>query len=328
MANSDVGPTMPVAYLGGIASRSERYMRDHWARAKDFIDPATLAVSAREEERQHVDAQQAAGLDFLSPAYVTWEDLLRPFCAEGGPVAPGQLWRYFETNTFFRQPLVTGQPKPADAAGLFRDFVLPAGKTWTLTLPSPWDFALRAKDERASSTVANLALEFGQSLQPVVKAAVAKGARLIRFHDPSIAYKRAAKRDVGAFAQALATAAKGHIDTCTLHITNGDPFTVTEALTANPLGGLSIEDPGRQPPKNFSLAKGTKLTLALIRGEDSTVESPAAVARRAAELAAALNLPLWGVTNGWDLDHVPHAIAQRKIAALGQVRLALEEVAA
>src|SRR5688572_10966119 len=103
MLARQVAAAMTVAYLGGIAARSERYMRDHWARAKGFTDDAALLASAKTEEAAHVAAQREAGLDLVSPAYTRWEDLLRPLC-DGKGVEVGALTRYFETNTFYRQP--------------------------------------------------------------------------------------------------------------------------------------------------------------------------------------------------------------------------------
>jgi methionine synthase II (cobalamin-independent) len=325
MGPRKVAATMTVAYLGGIAARSERYMRDHWARAKGFTDDAALLASARIEEAAHVAAQKEAGLDLLSPAYTRWEDLLRPLC-DGKSVEAGALTRYFETNTFYRQPTITGRiPSPTswDAA-----FKVPAGTPWVLTLPSPWDAAVRSRDDRDKSKPATLALEIAEALRPVVEAAVKKGAQLVRFHDPSILYRRAATRDTAALAESLRAAAHGNERLCTLHLTNGDPFAFPEVLQANPLGGLSIEDAGRAAPKGLNLANGTRLSLALVRGEDSIVEDPQALVARAQEIAGPLGLDAWGLTNGWDLDHVPHAIAQRKIAALGKARLLLKEVAA
>ncbi|MHB1261510.1 MAG: uroporphyrinogen decarboxylase/cobalamine-independent methonine synthase family protein [Thermoplasmatota archaeon] len=319
---------MPISYLGGIAARSERYMRDHWGAAKGFVTPAALLASARQEETDHVALQQAAGLDLVSPALTRWEDLLRPLLRDGTGATVGQLTRYFETNTFFRQPLVSGAVAAAAPASWFEAFALPKGTPWVLTLPSPYDFAVRAKDERKGSSVARLAKEAGQTLRPVVEAAVKQGAAIIRFHDPSIAYGRSPKPDVDAFAEGLAAAAKGHEEISTLHITNGDPFAVPAALQANPLGGLSIEDPGRAPPAKLSLPNRTRLTVAVIRGEDSLVEKPREAADNAVALADRLGVELFGITNGWDLDHVPHAIAVRKVQALGQTRKVLAEVLA
>lgn len=322
-----VGHAVPLAYVGGIAARSERYMRDHWGAAKGFVAPAALLASAQKEEADHVAVQQEAGLDLLAPALTRWEDLLRPLLAEGTGAVPGQLTRYFETNTFFRQPLVTGPVPPGVPSSWFEAFRLPPGRPWVLTLPSPHDVAVRSKVERPISLV-QICEEIGAALRPVVAAAVGHGARLLRFHDPSIAYGRAPSRDVQAFAAGLAAAAKGHESIATLHITNGDPFTVPDALAANPLGGLSIEDPGRQPPSSLALPQGTRLTVAVLRGEDSLVEEPQAAAASAAGLAERLGVPLAGITNGWDLDHVPHAIAVRKIHALARTKAALAEVLA
>jgi methionine synthase II (cobalamin-independent) len=307
---------MPIAYLGGIAARSERYMRDHWSHAKGFTSAEDLLASAGREEADHIALQEQAGLDLVAPALTRWEDLLRPLLREGSTASVGQLTRFFETNTFFRQPLVSGPLSPSEPSAWFEAFQLPPGKPWVLTLPSPYDFAVRAKDERPGSSVADLAAEAGAALRPVVAAAVRQGAGLIRFHDPSIAYGRSPRRDVAAFAEGLATAAKGHEDLSTLHVTNGDPYSVPEALEANPLGGLSIEDPGRPPPAGLRLPGKTRLSAAVIRGEESLVEDPRQAAEPASALAQRLGVELFGVTNGWDLDHVPHAIAVRKVQAL------------
>ena len=319
---------MPIAYLGGIAARSERYMRDHWSAAKGFTTPAELLESARREEADHVALQATAGLDLLAPALTRWEDLLRPLLREGSGATAGQLTRYFETNTFFRQPTVEGPLSPSPPAVWFEAFRLPPGKPWVLTLPSPYDFALRAKDSRKDATLASLCEEAGAALNVVVDAAVKQGAGLVRFHDPSVAYARSAPLEVDAFAEGLAAAAKGHEAVSTLHLTNGDPFSVPDALEVNPLGGLSIEDPGRGVPPKLRLPSKTRLTVAVVRGEDSLIEDPREAAAAAASLADRLGLPLFGVTNGWDLDHVPHAIAARKVQALGQTRKVLAEVLA
>jgi methionine synthase II (cobalamin-independent) len=241
------------------------------------------------------------------------------------------VFRYFEKNTFFRQPLVTGRLATPDPAAWFEAFAIPAGKPWVLTLPSPYDFAVRAKDERAKGTVPDLTADVAAALRPVVEAAVKRGAALVRFHDPSIAYGRSGLshgRDVDVFAQGLKDAARGHESIATLHVTNGDPFGVPDALAANPLSGLSIEDPGRAPPAKLKVPSRTRLTVAVVRGEQSLVEEPAAAATSARGLADALGLELFGLTNGWDLDHVPHGIAVRKVKALAAARDAVREVVA
>lgn len=299
-------------------------MRDHWAFAKGFVRADELHASAVREEADFVAAQQAAGLTLLAPGLVEWPDLLRPLLAEGSGAAAGQLTRCFETNTFFRQPRITGDlPRPSLAAWSAA-FRLPPGRPWVLTLPSPYDVALRSQDERPGASVAALALEVADRLRVLVGEGVRAGAGLVRFHDPSVAYARA-RVPAGPMLEALATAARGHEAISALHITNGDPFSVPEVLSGNPVRGLSIEDPGRTA--RIDLPQGTRLTAAVLGGASSLVEDPAGIARTAASLAERLGVPLWGISNGWDLDHVPFAISRRKLAALGQAA-ALVEVAA
>ncbi len=315
---------MAIAYVGGIAARSERYMRTHWDFAKGFLAQEVLETAAAEEETAWVAAQKAAGLDLLSPAYARWEDLLRPLWAPGVAVDDAPLSRYFETNTFFRRPLVGTRLPIPDPAAWFAAFQVPAGAGWVLSLPSPWDFALRSGAERPREA----ALEAAGALRKVVDAAFLRGCRLVRFQDPSLAYARAGRRDIDTALDGLREAAGRHARDATLHLTNGDPWTVPHALQGNPLGGLSVEDPGHAPPAGLSLPAGTRLTAAVVRGEESLVEDPAATAAAAQELARRLGVGLWGVTNGWDLDHVPHAIALRKLGILARTRDALQVVAA
>lgn len=320
-----LGAAMPgTVYVGGIAARSERYMKTHWEHAKGFLDAAGLAASRATEEQAFLAAQREAGVGPLSPAYVAWEDLLRPLCAAQGAAA-GALTRFFETNTFYRQPELSGALAPADVEAWSAGWSPPPGE-WVLSLPSPWDAAVRSLDLK-SRPPAVLAQEVGHHLRPVVDWAVRSGASLVRFQDPSIVYPRATARDAAALAEGLAAAAGPHAARCTLHLTNGDPFAHPEVLQANPLGGLSIEDPGRAPPAGLRLANGTRLSCAVVRGEESLAESAADIASRAAVLGQRLGLGVWGITNGWDLDHVPHAIAARKLSALGQAARLLEVTA-
>lgn len=314
------------AYVGGIGARSESYMRRHWDHAKAFVGAADLETEGRREEAAYVALQDEARLDLVSPAFTRWEDVFRPLCRDGSGVTTGTLTRYFETNTFYRQPHVTGDLVTPDADAWFGAFQIPKGRPWVLTLPSPWDFALRSRNDSRRS-LAELTHHVGETLHVVVAAAFTRGAKLVRFHDPSIVYRRSATHDVDAFAEGLAAAARGHEKDCTLHLTNGDPFADVAVVEANPLSGLSIEDSGHKP-RGFTLPNGTRLSAAVVQGEESLVESPQEIARRAHELADSLGVGLRAITNGWDLDHVPHAIAEKKIRALGQAKDVIAEVIA
>lgn len=301
------------AYLGGHAARSEDYMRTHWAFAKGFINAATLDAAAAAEEASWQEAQRQAGLSFVSPAYARWEDLLRPFCQQGPAVSAGSLTRTFETNTFHRQPIATGNLPPLDGQALQALVPLPSSP-WTLTLPSPWDVACRTKTSQGNRST--LALEAGLSLAPLVEAAFTHGAALVRFHDPSALYARQTPPPTEVFADSLAVAAGRHKESCTLHLTNGELARRPELAECNPLRGLSIEPLEEKPA--FALTNGTRLTVASLEGQESLIETPAALAEAAQRTASLLDASLWGITNGWDLDHVPHAIALRKIEALAQ----------
>jgi methionine synthase II (cobalamin-independent) len=312
------------AFIGGIAARSERYMRTHWDHAKGLADDKALEAARRDAESAFIRAQQEAGLTLVAPALVSWEDLFRPFVSAWGGITAGALTRYFETNTFYRQPHVTGELRgtPA-AAGFLTVFQIPPKTPWVLTLPSPWDFALRSQDDHYGDTAA-LAHACAVLLAPVVDAAVQAGAAVIRFHDPSAVYPGSPAPDPEDYSRILEAAAGAHREKAVLHLTNGDPFARLDVIEANPFAGLSIEDPGRAPPRPLETRRGTRLTAAVVRGEESLLEDPRTAAAAAARLAEATGLPLVGVTNGWDLDHVPHTIQLAKLEKLSEVRRLLD----
>lgn len=331
------------AYVGGNLPRSETYMRSHWDHAKGFLDDDGLAAAAREEEEAWLGAQTEAGLTLCAPAQVRQEDHLRHLCSFFDGVEAGQLTRFFETNTFYRQPdvtgpiAVTGDPAARMKANLP---VAAAGKGWVQTIPSPYDF-LRRCNNAAGLDPADIVAQVGAGLNTVAKAALSLGAERIRIHDPSILYRPARQgtatgaasssgqdasggqdapggHDVALFHAGIAAVAKDVEDQCILHLWNGDPFADAAVLEGNPVRGLSIEDPGHAPPEGITLPAGTRFTAAVLSGQESLVEEPQALRWAAEDLAQSLGVPLWGISNGWDLEHVPHAIGRRKVAVLGE----------
>lgn len=317
---------MVQAYVGGIAARSENYMRRHWDHAKGFIDDAGREEARRREEAAWVQAQADAGLGPVGPALVRWEDLLRLLADHCSGIEAGALTRTFETNTFHRALRFTGTPELASEPDDVVAEVRPAGAAtgdgsqrgagWILTLPSPHDAVARRQASDGEVPAAALCTAVGGILNRIAATALDQGAVRIRFHDPSILYQP--DPDVDAFRAGLAAAGRGIEASCILHLTQGDPFDRPAVLQANPLRGLSIEDPGRPAPDGLRLDAGTELSVAAVRGEQSLLEDPAAVRQRAEAVATDLGVPLWGVTNGWDLDHVPRAIALEKLAILAQ----------
>lgn len=293
---------MTRAYVAGIAPRSQNYMRRHWDHAKAFVDDAGLAAARREEETRWQAAQHEAGLDLVSPSYVATEDILRPLAHLPG-ASVGPLTRTFETNTFHRQPVITGD-LPEGGLRPWVDSVRVEGP-WVLSLPSPYDALQRCDVQDGHALVACLADAAGYALDT--------GAALVRFQEPTAAY-HGHTPDAATFADVLATATAGHEDDCVVHFSQGDVLARPELLEAVPCAiGLEPGDPA-----GVDLS-GTRLHAAVVRGERTLLERKA-VGAAALAFAQATGAQLWAITNGWDLEHVPYDIAVRKLHALAEAR--------
>src|ERR687892_840322 len=95
------------AYAPGIYARSEELVQS----TRD-LDRGRTTEEAVEEQREtdlrsFLDAQRAAGLDYLSDGLLNWQDIFRPFDEATRGLEPGPLTRFLNTNTFYRAPAVT-----------------------------------------------------------------------------------------------------------------------------------------------------------------------------------------------------------------------------
>ena len=94
-------------------------------------------------EGEVVALERRLGFDTITGGYLRWADLFRPFAETWDGLTVGPLTRWFETNTFYRQPILHAPParvKGAIASRLppaLRDAPAQAG----VILPGPYTFA-------------------------------------------------------------------------------------------------------------------------------------------------------------------------------------------
>src|SRR2546423_590883 len=82
------------------------------------------------------EAEQAAGLDLLADGMLRWQDHFRPLLKQADGLETGALTRFLDTNTFYRAPKATGDPRlqgPLDDR-----YVAPLPGQRLVTLPSPF----------------------------------------------------------------------------------------------------------------------------------------------------------------------------------------------
>ncbi|MGA8302118.1 MAG: hypothetical protein WB873_00235, partial [Thermoplasmata archaeon] len=61
-------------------------------------------------EGEVVALERRLGFDTVTGGYLRWADLFRPFAETWEGFTVGPLTRWFETNTFYRQPILHAPP--------------------------------------------------------------------------------------------------------------------------------------------------------------------------------------------------------------------------
>jgi|Deesub1362B_J571_1020462.scaffolds.fasta_scaffold00003_259 5-methyltetrahydropteroyltriglutamate--homocysteine methyltransferase len=173
------------ACITGIFPRDDRLIRTwkdlEWERIgiKDFIP------DLRRNIKEVIELQQKAGLTYVDYPQIEWHDLFRPFTALDG-IKMGPLTRFFETNTFYRRPIIHDVVRYE--YGLLYDYIqrdlMPPDAKWKISLPGPYTFlklsSYRELDE-AIVSISNI-------LVGAVNELMELGFTIIDLHEPALVY--------------------------------------------------------------------------------------------------------------------------------------------
>jgi 5-methyltetrahydropteroyltriglutamate--homocysteine methyltransferase len=295
------------AFAPGLYPRSEALV----AATRD-LDRGRTTQEAVDEQVEHdfaalVSAQQQAGLDLLADGMLRWQDHFRPLLEASDGLETGALTRFLDTNTFYRAPEATGEPRLTRALG--ERYVAPLPGPRLVTLPSP--FALSHGTGLSPKEVAD------GVLRPALQGL---DAELVVLAEPFL--PREEKPELDDLAEALETLDGNFV----LWLEFGDAGPALRSGAAElAVGGLGIDFYATHlddVPDGFD-----KLLLAgVLDARNSLVEEPrelASFAERLAQRAERVAL----VPNG-DLQYVSEPIAREKLARLGKAKIATTEAAA
>jgi len=295
------------AFAPGIYPRSEALVQ-----ATRDLDRGRTTQEAVDEQVERdlaaaVEAQQAAGLDLLADGMLRWQDHFRPLLERADGLETGALTRFLDTNTFYRAPKATGEPRlqgPLDER-----YVAPLPGPRLVTLPSPF------------------ALSFGTGVSPkemaegVLKPALeGLDAELVVLAEPFLGGQ--ALDELAEGLEALSGGPK-----LALWLEFGDAKPALEQGAAElPVDGLGIDFYATHlddVPDGF----GKLLLAGVLDARNSLAEEPRELAAFVAKLRERGVEEIALVPNG-DLQYVSEPYAREKLARLGKAKTATVEAAA
>lgn len=148
-----------------------------WDDVRKVQDQVTIEV---------IREQTEAGIELLTDGQVRWDDEQTYLAGAMAGIEITGLIRFFDTNTFYRQPVVNGAISWKGPVTV-RDFefaVQNSTRPVKAVLTGPLTLARLSKNEHYADNL-SVATAFAEALNLEAKALVAAGAHVVQFNEPA-----------------------------------------------------------------------------------------------------------------------------------------------
>jgi 5-methyltetrahydropteroyltriglutamate--homocysteine methyltransferase len=286
------------------------------------ITEEKLADTENDMVREVLSLQSKAGLDLVSDGQVRWQDPVSHVMDRLEGVRAGRLARYFDTNTYYRQPQVVGAiaARGPLTAEEFRFARAISPRPVTATLTGPFTLSrlclpggpYKSGDDLLAALAPIIAGEVGQL--------AAAGAGNIIIEEPFLSRET---QSIGLLADALEVlgGAKGSARLW-LRLSFGDYAPLYGALQKLPVDGLMLDFTcsARLAEVVASAGSDLALGLGLVDTRNTRMENYMKTARVAALLMKKIHAGECWLTASTGVDFLPRNRAVEKLALLARMR--------
>lgn len=279
-------------------------------------------------EREVLALEQRLGFDLVTGGYLRWADLFRPFAETWTGFSVGPVTRWFETNTFYRQPILHAPPERVP--GAIRDRLPAAARAHgarraKVILPGPYTFA-GMLDNRSGETREGLTHRLGRLLAEEVKELAADGHAVFQFQEPLLVVDPPAGAAAEAVVAAYRSIASSSVSATTIVWTYfADALPALPLLGRLPVTSIGVDLAETDPADLAKLPDRKPLGLGCLDPRTSLVEDAADVAAIVRTVRERIHPPSLWLGPGGPLDLLPYEAASRKLHVLPATRQALGE---
>ncbi len=263
-----------------------------------------------------IDEQIGAGLTLITDGQIRWEDDHTYFARGLENVTINGLLRYFDTNTYFRQPTVHG-PVAWKRPLTVRDYTFAKEHSSVpvkAVLPGPYTLARHAIDE-SYHDVAALALDFAKALHQEALALAEAGAPVIQLNEPAITWH---KHDAAAMLKAVAAVFEGVPARRALYLYFGDAQGLYPSVLDLPVEIVGLDF--IMGPKNYDLIHtapfSKELGFGIIDARNTRMETAGWIAEQLRRVTQAVPLDRVHLSPNAGLEFLPRETAQAKLARM------------
>jgi 5-methyltetrahydropteroyltriglutamate--homocysteine methyltransferase len=281
------------------------------------LDEAGIAGVLDDTTARAIGEIEAAGVDVINDGQIRWDDLLAPFARAWRNTERGPLERFYDNNTYFRQPVISG-PIESDGQALVADFKKAkaiAKRELKAAIAGPLTFATLTADDKHYKDLEARTLAVADALAAELRGLAAAGATLVDVEEPALS---AHPELVDLARAAFDRLAKAGV-ALALYPYFFPNTNLVRALGSFPVAQLGLDVRSREHSAEaidrLDALKQT-VVLGVVDARNTRVETPREIGGL---IDAALKKVgadrLWlSTTTG--LEYLPHDVATKKLAAL------------
>jgi 5-methyltetrahydropteroyltriglutamate--homocysteine methyltransferase len=315
--------------LTGLHARNESTIQatQDWERGR--VDSGTLNAEFRADCDALVSLQKEAGADYLTDGQLTngWQDFLRPLTNGLEGVKKGAMVRWYNTNTFYYTPIITG---PISGNGnafwskVERRF-LKQGK-FRISVPDPLTLAELAEDHHYGSRE-KLLFAYADALNRELRTLEKNGVSYVQFTSPALVArfreKAVSKDGLGQLGEAIRSATKGVSLRTGFHTIFGDAsHYIPDIFDSIPTDDVGFDFTQTDPESLSPTSKGIIAGVADAR--TTYLESLEELRDRVERVLDKTGSKKVTIAPSSDLRYIPRVSADAKLRRLGELKRELK----
>lgn len=300
--------------------------RPQWAYAppeRADNEPTEVGTVERSVIDEIIHEQEQTGIDIITDGQVGWHDPISHFMGALEGVRINGLQRYFDTQFYFRQPVITAALRRRNPL-VCGDFVKARHASRLRVkpvLPGPYTLARLCMIESGPyATVTALAVALSEIVAAEVSDLAREGAQIIQLEEPAILSR---PTDIRLLRHLLEPAwdARGSAELMVATYF-GDAEPLYAQLNSLPADVLALDFTCSPKLAEAIASTGSSkvLALGLIDGRNTRLEDPHAVASQIETILKQYVLDTAHLLPSCGLGHLPRNVARAKLELLARTR--------
>ncbi len=319
------------AELGGIYPRSEQLIELTRSYDRGKTERASVEKQIEQDTIELVKLQDESGFENFTDGAFSWQDQLRPIVESLDGITTGTRYsRWFDTNTFYKKPTVSGKISLArfDVKKFICADILPKSKPWKVSLVGPYTFSELAENLHYK-TQSELVSDLAHAEHAIIRRLRADGVSQFQIVEPCLVYRPYREQALGHAELEIALAALREtvhdIDArLTVQTYFGDATTILPYLLKLPVHGIGFDLFETDHTRSKIETKKT-LALGIVDSRESNVENPKWIAETATQVSKHVFSDNIVLVPNSDLKFVPRQVAEAKSRALAEAARLVEE---